>query len=252
MRGHIFKNNDKLLGLCIHVGLHNESHVTNISVNQSTKSLSVWQLVCCGVFTRPQASCQTLSWSQWTSWKTTSPTCPRKNSRSSRVMCTSSRSTGLMGGRSTLWTTSHTSLASWVWMFHCLLLYYYYRLLHHYITSLLSLTPSWPLCAFRSSVMDSLWVIREACRLWVWVCSPTCVWSTTTAGPTAPSSSTTASTCLSCCCCCCCDRVWLYEWTTLLLLLVWRHSCLRTLQPISLLRNIFHWLIFPLSLLLLE
>lgn len=31
MRGDMFKNNDKLLGLCI----HSELHVTNISVNQS-------------------------------------------------------------------------------------------------------------------------------------------------------------------------------------------------------------------------
>lgn len=35
---------------------------------------------------------------------------------------------------------------------------------------------------------------REACRLLVWVYSPTCVWSTITVGPTALSSSTMAST----------------------------------------------------------
>lgn len=51
---------------------------------------------------------------------------------------------------------------------------------------------SWLMCA-RSTVTGSWWAIREVCMRWASACFPTCVWSTTTAGPTAPSSSTTAS-----------------------------------------------------------
>lgn len=51
---------------------------------------------------------------------------------------------------------------------------------------------SWLMCA-RSTVTGSWWAIREVCMRWASAYFPTCVWSTTTAGPTAPSSSTTAS-----------------------------------------------------------
>lgn len=162
---------------------------------------SASQLVCCGAYTRTRASCPTVSWSLWTSWRTTSLTCPKKLVRNWMLMCRPSCSSGHMEGRSTTLNTSLTSLELLVSsVCYC----YCYDLCRHAEDIVAS--------RCRSNVMDSPWVIRGVCRPSVSDSFPTCVWWTTTAGPTAPSSSTMERRWqdLSCCHCRLISKWWIH------------------------------------------
>lgn len=106
-------------------------------LNGSYVPYSVWQHVCCGVYTRTQDSHQTTSWSLWTNCRTMWPICLKKTSRSSRITYTASWNIGLTEGSSTLPTTSYTSLALLVW-FVGLTLVFIYQCLNSVNSTLMS------------------------------------------------------------------------------------------------------------------